>query len=276
MKRIVVAVSVLLATNLASASSSVPVDTVIAWFGDNCNRPKQVEAFLTIIEYLAGTPYGNMEMITVKEEYDLTSIRNAFEGFVRSMTVDYDTTLCTQYIADPAIWDYLLIREAHEVDGTESMCPMFLSLYMNWGFTNDLYPIAERLSYGKDWRYTVILWDKLGTGFMQYIESKVNTPDFRHTGFAKIYLKYMTNPSTDMINACLSVLRAAAISSDVYQRAGAASMMVELYTMGYGELRDDIIALQSDSEVMVRNAVNRKIQFQQEYGRMMDFPLPGE
>ena len=104
----IVAIAILLLLVVSSALATTPPDLIIAWFGDNCNRPNQFNAFLTITEYRAGSPYGVMQMVTVKDEYDLTSIRNAFEGFVRSITVEYDTTLCSNYVTDRAMWDYEL------------------------------------------------------------------------------------------------------------------------------------------------------------------------
>ena len=275
MKNFLILVSIFLMANVSLAGTSVPPDTIVAWFENDCYRPNQVKAFNTIIKYHAGSSYGNKEMITVKEEYDLTSIRNAFEGFVRSITVDYDPSQCSEYVTHRTMRDYEF-DIYDEGDDYPSIGPQILSLYISWGFTADLFPIAEMLSYGYDWLYQALMWDKLGVGFFQYIESKVNTPDYRYTGCAEIYLKYMDDPAPDMVDACLSVIRTAAISSYIYQRMGAVAMMVELYVIGYSELRDDIIALQSDSKVEVRNAVNGDIQFQQEYGRMMDFPLPGE
>jgi hypothetical protein len=70
-------------------AQEVPPETVIGWFNDVCNRPDQVKAFYTIIKYMSGWGFtGGFSMIEVKPEYDRQDVKNAFEVFVRSLTVD--------------------------------------------------------------------------------------------------------------------------------------------------------------------------------------------
>jgi len=259
----------------SKAMASTPPDTIIAWFGDHCNRPNQFKAFLAITEYRAGSSYGIMQMVTVKDEYDQTSIRTAFEGFVRSISVDYDTTLCSSYQTDRAMWDYTFTIY-DEPDDWPSLGPQVLSLYISWGFTNDLYPIATRLSYGNDNAYQAFVWDKMGVGFFQYIQNEVSTSQESHAGFAFTYLVNAENPSTAILDACVAVIRAAAQSSYPKKKTIAAQMMVDLYVKGFDQFRDDIIALQLDSNPNISGAVNRSIKRQQSYGRMLDFQVPAE
>ncbi|MBC8465702.1 hypothetical protein H8D57_01625, partial [bacterium] len=247
-------------------------DTIVAWFENDCYRPNQVKAFRTITEYEAGTMYAVMRTIKVKTEYDIQAIKTAFEGFVRSITLDYDTLMCAEYVTDPAIWDYQF-NIYHDADGWPGMGSQFLSVFHQWGFA-DLYPIAVELSYNEDIDYTVFIWNELGVGFFEYLENEVNTKEHSKFGFASTYLRYFDNPSPEMVAACVNVLQAAAISPYTYNRAVSAAMIVKLYAKGFDQFRNNIITLQNDAELRVRQATNRKIKWEQKYGRMIDFQVP--
>ncbi len=270
----IITLLVLICAICSVVSADVPPETIVQWFDDDCNRQNQVKAFETIIEYRTGSMYANIRMVSVKSEYDTPAIRAAFEGFVRSISVDYDISPCVEYITDPAIWDFEFDIN-YEPDGWPGLGGQFLSLFYQWGF-DDLYPVAVKLAYGNDDAYYAFVWNELGTGFFQYLQNEVILTDENNIGIVLRYLLNFEAPSPEMVTACVDVLHQAAISPFSATRTMAGDMMVRLYVKGFVQFRADIIILLQDPVLNVKNTISRRIIFQQNYGRMLDFQLPQE
>ncbi len=253
-----------------------PVDSVVNWFYDQCNQNQQARAFWHVVEYKYWDekPYS---MVELKSEYDLQVIKDAYEFFVRSLSVDNQSGSCSQFFPDA--WF------GRAGDNTKSSAwrdegftalSLVMSLYMQLGYTTDLYNIADSLAYFGQTRtwYWAYLWNKLGSGYFQHLKSKVqaNPSNIKGIQIAGYYLKEFNNPIETIRDAALDVISSGASSTSIHQRYWTAQYLVDVYLAGYSTVKDDIDNLALDSDENVKTTMRSMIRTKQEYKhQMMNF-----
>lgn len=255
---------------------TAPVDSVVAWFYDYCNQNQQSRAFWHIVEYKYWDeePYS---MVELKPEYDLLEVKNAYEFFVRSLTVDNQSGSCLQFFPDA--WfgrDGDNTKSPAWRDEGFSALPFVLSLYMQLGYITDLYDIADSLAYFGQTRtwYWAYLWNKLGTGYFQHLKSNVqnDATNIKGIQIAGFYLREFKSPSETTRDIALDIIHIGATSTSVQQRHWTAQYLVDVYVVGYQQVKDDIENLINDNDEIVRSTMKSMIRSEQKYKhRMMNF-----
>ena len=274
-------VSCLTMTNLTLAKSpydpyDAPVDSIVVWFNDYCNQHQQARAFWHIVEFedWKASPYKTVE---IKPEYDLTNVKDAFVFFVRSISINkQQQSSCTVFYPDSWLG---MFEDNTKGPGWEGppCTDLVLSLYINLGYTQDLYDITDAIYTGTEkMRYFSFIWNlpQLGSGYFQHLESMVQADPENRLGIriAVNYLKKSRHPRETMINIALNILHLAAISSSTTQRLAITYSLCDIYTKGYGQVRGDIDALVDDPDQTVKNMMRSEIRSTQRHSnQMMNF-----
>jgi hypothetical protein len=272
MSRIIPYTLIVCCIAFAAQAQQVPPDTIVAWFNSVCNRPLQMDAFFAIIKFHSGYGYGTpYRLLEVKPEYDRQDVKQAFEVFVRSISVNYPD--CSGgFVASPYLGD--CINDPNFVEETDYKEHEILSLYVNWGIQTDLYPIADDL-LGNDPSYSAFLMDKMGVGYFTWALGKVqsDTSYIRGLGDAGLYLSEFKGARPEMVAAAVNVLHAYAISSHIYQRRGAVSGLIDAYLAGYSQVKPDLDALKNDPSEEVRNWWRIDISNAHKDNQLLEFEL---
>ena len=251
-------------------SYDAPVDAVVAWFYDYCNQNQQVRAFWMITKNGDGYP-SPYQMVEIKPEFDLPVVRDAFVFYLRSVTVDKQTAGCSQFL--PSYWLGSDVNIPNEWEGY-SIQMASLSLYMNLGYTQDLFEIADSCyGYGSN-GYFAFLVNRLGANYLLHLETEIQT-DPTHLlaiDIAGDYLNMYSNPLPTKRIPALNILHLAAISTSREQRRWVTFLLCDVYLKGYQEVRADILLLTDDSDEGVMNGMRGKIRAKQYYShQMMNF-----
>ena len=255
-----------------------PIDSVVVWFHDYCNQHQQARAFWHIIVTDNWTwAFEPFAMAQIKPEYDTPEVRNAFEFFVRSLTVDNQSANCGIFYPDLWLGRGPDTTKAWDSEAENSLCYV-LSLYMNLGFTASLYDIADSLvgQYGgfEPTGYWPYLWNRLGLGYFQHLMAKTqNEPNFvKGIWIAQQYLREFKSPSIAVRNEALSIIHYGATSPSQAQRYDTANFISDVYVNGYPQLRDEVEGLLADQDENVMKMMRMQIRTMQQYKhQMMDF-----
>jgi len=258
---------------ITAQAEQVPPDTIVAWFNSVCNRPKQMNAFFTIIKFESGYGYGKpYRLIEVRPEYDRSDVKQAFEVFVRSISINYPD--CSSgFVGSPYLPD--CINDTNDMGETEYKEHEILSLYVNWGIQTDLYPIADELIGSEDPSYCAFIIDKMGVGYFTYILAKAqyDTSYIRGLGIVGMYLRKFKGVRPEMVTAAVNVMHAYAISPYVYQRRCASTILIDAYLAGYAQVKPDLDALKEDSSEEVRIRWQRHIADAHKHNQLLEFDL---
>ncbi|NQT34135.1 hypothetical protein HQ587_03010 [bacterium] len=268
--RSIVALICMLASLLNA--QQVPPATVIGWFNDVCNRPAQVEAFYTIIQFMSGRDFtGPFTMIEVKPEYDTQAVKDAFEVFVRSRTVNIPDCGGNEITSvDLSYYNGDWEQEGNIIE------QQILSLYINWGFQTDLYEIVEKLHLSDDPAYSSYVIDKIAVGYFNYVKTKLQSQIVGYRiGVAHVvtYLIRFKNPSPENVQAALDVLHTYATSSLEDYRIWAVESLVDVYAAGYEQVGTDLLALKNDSSEDVKTSWRYQITKAHKYDQLLEFEV---
>ena len=251
-----------------------PVDSLVVWFHLGCNHRMQEGAFNTILN---NWPiYADfLSPCEVKEQYDLPAVRDAFEFFVRSLTVENHCDTCgaaflpSYYLGDEG--DTTSSGEDERVLG------MVLGLYVSWGFTRDLYAIADSLWLrgGSFDHYFHYVWNQMGTGYFQYVlDHTVNTAGY-YWGIqiADRYIE-VAKQTSEMNALAVAIIDSASTSQEVMKRKLAASAAPWAYSRGNHKLYDAVYRLLHDPSDEVRSIAQREVRrWQKDYHILKEFKL---
>ena len=263
-------------------AQSTPLDTVVVWFNDSLNQEKQVGAFYTII--VQEDYHRSTDMVEVSPEYDSTRVRNAFENFVRSITINAYTSYPPGFKASlslnnrPAPEDSVGLQEAEEWD-VPHILDYVLSLYVNWGFTTDLYTIADLLYQPHVNRigYYAIIWNELGMDYFEHLEDEQESDSTFYKGIwiCSEYLTQAYIKEDDLEEKALDLLADRTLSGvSSVQRMYAGARMVEIYMKGYTNVKACIDTLLQADDQYVKREVIWDIQEQQRKNNLlMEFDL---
>lgn len=252
-------------------AQEVPPETVIEWFNDVCNRPDQVRAFRTISKNSYGWNLtGEYCMAEIRPQYDTQAVKDAFEVFVRSITIDFPD--CGGNI----ITSFELSGYDGEWEQEEIIEPQILSLYINWGLQQDLNMIIERIDFSFDERYSMYVLDKVAVGYFNYVNTKLQSQVEKYRiGPATVagYLRYFKNPSPENVQAALDVLHTYATSSLEEYRIWAVKPLIVAYEAGYEQVGTDLLALKNDSSEDVKRSWRYEISREHKYDRLLEFEV---
>ena len=262
-----------------AVAADYPTDSVVVWFKNGCNQKGQARAFNTIVQTL---PYQDetFSMVEVKPQYDVPAVKGAFEIFVRSITVANRSDTCGN------AWDPSLElgspdpSDTSEDEYVQPLMGMILSLYVNWGFTKDLYPIADSLFIRMmtDDQYFAYVWEQMGSSYFQYLlDNTLHTQGYTEgVRIASYYLNYFRHRGSKPAQAELAVAihDSASLSADVLKRRVAASFIPEIYSYGYKKLHDAVVRLLADPDEKTRSDVRRRVKhYQKLYHTLTEFKL---
>ena len=250
-----------------------PVDSIVVWFHDYCNQHQQARAFWHITK--PEDWRSELRMVELDPNYDTQAVKDAFVYFVG--TLSYNKGLissCAEFYADWWIGPGEDNTKSDYWDGRD-IGDLVLSLYMNLGYSDNLYLIADSLYSGDpQTMYFVYLWNQLGTGYFQHLQSIVqgSSPETYGIRIANEYLKTSLVPRSDeMKNAALDIINAAANSTVERNRFAAAQFLTSLYISGYTTVKPDIENLLQDSSPKVQSSMKFKVKSRQAEGYMMSF-----
>jgi hypothetical protein len=247
-----------------------PVDSVVAWFYDYCNQNQQARAFWHIVKLEDWYGIPN-KMVQIKSEYDLSVIKDAFVFYLRSVTIDNQSSGCTEFL--PSYWLGSAANEPNEWEGYRIL-DRSLSLYMNMGYTQDLFEIADSC-FGSGLRtYFAFLWNQLGADYFQHLETEVQTNPDHLVGItiAGYYLSIIDNPMPSKRDPALNILHLASISTSREQRRWVTFQLCDVYLKGYQQVQTDILLLTNDTDEGVKNEIRDAIRSKQYYNnQMMNF-----
>jgi hypothetical protein len=262
-----------------AVAAEYPTDSVVVWFKNGCNQKLQARAFNTIVQNL---PYQDeaFSMVEVKPQYDVPAVRDAFGIFVRSITVANRSDTCGD------AWNPSLELGSPDPSDTSEdeyvppLMGMILSLYVNLGLTDDLYPIADSL-YDRmttDDQYFAYVWEQMGAGYFQYLlDNTLHAQGYTEgVRIASYYLNYFHHRGSTPAQAELAVAihDSASLSTEVLKRRVAASFIPEIYSYGYKKLNNAIVRLLADPDDKTRNDVHRRVKhYQKSYHIMAEFKL---
>lgn len=246
---------------VSAFAQTAPPETVIKGFNSVCDRPQQVTAFSIIIKRNEGNGYGTpYHMVEVKPEYDRQDVKDAFAAFVRSMTIQRPN--CSAGYQD--------FIESTEGDNIQTQ---ILSLYINWGLTQDLYPITDEIPLGNDPEYGALILDKIAPGYFEYAVMRVQADSTygMGAGLAAMYLEHYPNPSTEKKQAALSLLHAIAASAHEVQRINSVYILFTAYLAGYTQVKPDLDALKYDTSERVRKGWKFEVENEHKFHRLLEF-----
>ena len=249
---------------------TAPVDSVVNWFYDQCNQNQQVRGFWMITKNGDGYPKP-YKMVEIKPEYDLPVVRDAFVFYLRSVTVDKQSGSCTVFL--PSYWLGSDVDIPNEWEGY-SIQIASLSLYMNLGYTLDLFEIADSCYGNGSNGYFTFLVNQLGANYLQHLETEIQAdPDnLLAIGIAGDYLNMYSSPLPAKRDPALNILHLAAISTSREQRRWVAFDLCDVYLKGYREVKADIFLLMNDTDEGVKRAIRSNIRSKQKYRhQMMNF-----
>ncbi|MDP8239789.1 MAG: hypothetical protein P9X24_11930 [Candidatus Hatepunaea meridiana] len=281
MKRTLAIVVIILSMFSTNAfAQETPLDTIVVWFSDSLNQNRQVSAFFTIIE--SHNYHFTGKMVEVKPEYDSSKVRDAFEVFVRSISINAPVYhpldfIASQHLATPPVADDTLGQIALENWDSPDILDMDLSLYVNWGFTSDLYEIADILYEPQGIGYYCDVWNEMGIGYFEYIEDQLEADSTEYMGIWKCsqYLARCVDKDTTIETKALEILLDCAASmSPARHRGIVGEGIVQLYMIGYTEVKNTIDSLLVDPVPSVKRKVVWDIQNQQRKNNLlMEFNL---
>lgn len=260
-------VFIILLTSQLNYAQEVYRDSLVIWFSDPCNRPAQVQAFLALKDKYSGVGVRPFEMIAPRQTYDTPEIKDAFEFFLRSVTID-PPDCGENYIGDPALGD-------GEVDlEQDNIQLMMLSLAITWGITEDIYEIADNIywgSWGRNFHFGAFVVHHLGPGYLEYGLTKIQQDTSYIHAPAFLYLEFYPNPSPEMLSSALSVINARVESPSADIRLRSLRGLFSVYEKGYEQVGPLIEALLNDENERVRAAARRAVAQEHRSNRLLEF-----
>jgi len=252
-------------------------DTIVARFNDYCNQQRQMTAFNCLIE--GGELVRQLEPFRLPEPrqmYNTPAVRTAFRNFVRSFTLeDHRSTCGTNF--RPSFYLDSWGNISDWVEEAERSTDMILGMYVGWGFTEELYPIADSLfKRGAYTLYSAFVWNEMGTDYWQYLLSKTSTAPGYTIGISSaiVYLGSLSRPKADIVSIAVSIINAGASSSDKEKRIVTAAGISRAYLEGgQTQLKAKIEDLINDADPDVRFYIRSHIKDEQERGKLLEFNI---
>jgi len=247
--------------------SEVPPDSVKVWLTRYCNQEYQSTALIAMSEPVAmpGPEWLKWLNWRVKDEYNSTEIRDAFRLFVRSITMVDCTASC-----DTVIYDWSISANVNSPQG-ETKRNQILSIYIWWGFTEDLYRIADTLYIG----YTnySLSWNKLGPGYFKHVYDsvKADTNFYKGIDIAAGYLAGCPQPLDTMNHWALETMKYASLSSALTLRSRATYTILNAYMNGHSELKSSVDTLLNSGSAYYRQWLSQEIRRYQQTGLLKEF-----
>ncbi len=249
-------------------AQDVPIDSLVAWFQNYCDQTQQLNAFGVIntpisesdTYYSTPSPaIAPYRMVRVKKEYDTSLVKDAFENFVRSITIADCTKGCGTVIQDPYLY-------GSDGEGNYTQ-DVILSLYAWWGFTTDFNKIVDKLYVGVSYMdgYYSYLWNKIGPSYFNYLklETKSDTSFLQGSRIACAYLEGCDSPIDTLKSLAIEIIHEGVLSKGVRLKKLLSYRLVDIYLKGYDDLYEEINTLWDDPANSVNKIIDYEIRKQQ-------------
>jgi len=257
------------------AAQSIPPDSIQAWLTSYCDQRLQYHALSSMAEAKEPLSLNDRLMLYgVKDEYNTSSVRNAFNLFTRSITLVDCTASC-----DTVIYVFELSGKNIGHD-SEPRLYRVLSIYLWWGLTSDLYDIGDSLFYpgypDQDTYYS-LLWNRMGIGYIKHVYDRVaaDSAFFKAPEIASAYLSYCPAPLDTMTYWSKEILRKSALSTGSRMRFRTSECIIKPYLNGHQGLKASIDTLLNDTDTFISNYLWSSIRrYQDNYHLLNEFTAP--
>ncbi len=262
-------------------AQEVPIDSVVAWFQNYCDQTQQLKAFSIITtpinesDTYYSTPSPSIPPyrgVRVEEKYDTSVVKDAFEFFVRSITIADCTGGCDS------------VKEASSLIGSNEgnyIQDKILALYEWWGFTADFNEISDGLYVGVSYmaEYYSYIWNKIGPSYFDHLRSETDKDTSFQTGIriAIDYLKGCESPIDTMETLALEIIHEAAESDGFRQKYELSYPLIDVYLKGYQEVYNDINTIWNDPSPSINGTIDFRIRKEQQNNHLlMEFQKTNE
>ncbi len=245
------------------ANASTPLTEMASALSDTLDQPRQYGAFQWLVESFS--PFneeGEYVFMTTKSEFDSSLVKDAFETMVRFIALNYPNQYQTGFT--PTLGFGFTGNEENEPDWeTGSCCDLTLSLYISWGFTDDLYEIADGLyEMNGQSGYFTFLWDSMGIGYFNHVYSKIQTDTTEYVILrtATDYLLMSEVKDKTITSKAIEIINYGATSISTKQRKWTAGIILQPYMAGYYQFKDEIESLMVDPYPLTAQRIRYQIR----------------